>query len=133
MGAVDEPAGHENGERHAVPREDRLGMVEIVAIPVVEGEAGEGRCTLVGKRRRQIVERNEAIAVPLQPGDGPIEKLRGDFEMGVRIEGPGNPRADVMQGENSAAPDGHQASGQRGLDRAPTQAHRRLPRAAPSS
>ncbi|MNE69917.1 hypothetical protein D3C80_1656740 [compost metagenome] len=78
-------------------------MVEIVAVAVVEGEAGEGCVILVGKCRRQIVERDEAIAVPLQSGDGRIEKFRGDFEMGVRIEGPRNPRPDVMQGEDGAA------------------------------
>jgi hypothetical protein len=39
--AIGEVARHVDGKRRPMAAEDRIGMVAVVAIPVIEGEAGE--------------------------------------------------------------------------------------------
>ncbi len=106
--AVREGARHVDGEGQVVALEDRIGVDEVVAIAVVEGEAGEG--TLEGALRQAemgLVERDDVEARIERHLNGPLEELRRDPEDAVGLEGPLRLGRHVMQHE-----DGTDALGQ---------------------
>ena len=99
VGSVPSPA-----PGNGVPLEDRQRVFEIVAVTIIKREAGKrleiGRSQAGG----QIVQPDEPIAAAPERLDRLFEKVRGDFQMRIGIEGAFAPGADMMQGEDRPAP-----------------------------
>ena len=60
--AVGEIARHVDREREPVALEDRIGVLAVVAVPVIEREAGEGALAAVSEAVRNLIEGNHVEA-----------------------------------------------------------------------
>jgi hypothetical protein len=82
-----------------VPSQDRQGVLDVVAVTVVEGERQEGRPA--GREpRRNVVERNEREAELAREAERAVEMLGRDLQERVRPEGVRPLRPDVMEGQD---------------------------------
>ena len=95
--------GHVDGEGQVVALEDRVGVFEVVAVAVIEGEADEGLAVVaLGQAEMRLVERDDLEAGGAHLGDHLLEEIRRHLQDAVRLEAAGLLRAHVMQHEDGA-------------------------------
>ena len=100
---VGESRGDVDGERHLVFLQDRIGVLEIVAVAVVERDADETFLEIpLGHAAVHFIERNEIGARAPQAPDNFLEERRGHFKQPVGLELPPPRRTHVMQRHDRA-------------------------------
>jgi len=77
---------HVERERNPPPLEQGVGIFEIVAIAVVEGEADEAPLVLLLEPPHRLVDRHHVEAGLLHLVEHGVEEIGGDFEDAVRRE-----------------------------------------------
>ena len=78
---------HIDRERHAMPRQGRIGAVDQVLVAAVESQADEtSRLRQDHRAPADLVHGDELILPSLQRTDGPVEKSRRDFACLERLE-----------------------------------------------
>ena len=105
-----EPGGALGKAAHDIERPGRLmlgqhrpGMIEIVAIAVIEGERDEEAARFgIGQPGQRLVERDDVVALGPDQGQRPIEKIGRDLQQPVRMETAGGCRADMVQRQDRA-------------------------------
>ena len=102
-----EPVGkagrHIDRERHLRGFEDRISVLQDVAIAVVEGEADEAAAKIArGQAAVHLVERDHVDARAAQQLDHAGQKPRRDFKEPIGLEAVGPRRPHVMHGQNGA-------------------------------
>ena len=91
--------------RYRVPLQDRPGMVEHIAVAIVEGDGDEaalGRPTVEPPPR--LVHGDDVDTGALERVEHRIEKVRRDFQAAERLERLVMGRQDAMEGEDGAEP-----------------------------
>src|SRR5262249_6260591 len=82
---------------------DRIGPLLVVAVAVVEGDAGETTAEILLREPAvHLVERDQIDILAAQPTDDAREKLRRDLELPVRLETVAPRRTHVMQHQDRA-------------------------------
>ena len=105
MSCVGKTLGDEHRERRRCRSKTGKRMFQIVAVSVVEREGSEGLCALPARQqRRHLIERHEAVALPPQPPQRRVEKTGVISRCAFGSKAWGIVRADMMQGEDDAAP-----------------------------
>ena len=102
-GAFGEIAGDIDGERRVEFAHHRQREIAVVAIAVVEGEAGEApREIALGEPLMHLVHGDDVDVEGAKMRQHRAQKFRLDLEMVVRLELGVAARADMMQHENGA-------------------------------
>jgi hypothetical protein len=102
-GALRKAGRDEDGERRRVALEDRIRPDLVVAIAVVERDAGEAAGEIaLDQPAMHLVERDDLDLLLAQQGEGLLEEFGRDLEQAVGLELVGASGANVMQHQDRA-------------------------------